>query len=183
MLNEGTIRSSSASAGFAASTPPRATCSTSLPSHRAQAVTTHDLADPSHGTGCATRSSDGASCNRGRERWQPRRGARTGGALSDGAQSLYPEQFAQLVGELRTIAAAIGDRDASSGTSTAACVTLYMQEFSWCRARRGTVAPLDEQSRRRPPIGGARISDVKTVRASFTQTITNPLSVRRSLGW
>ena len=29
-------------------------------------------------------------------------------ALSDGAQSLYPEQFAQLVGELRTIAAAIG---------------------------------------------------------------------------
>jgi 3-deoxy-7-phosphoheptulonate synthase len=29
-------------------------------------------------------------------------------ALSDGAQSLYPEQFAQLVGELRAIAAAIG---------------------------------------------------------------------------
>ena len=29
-------------------------------------------------------------------------------ALSDGAQSLYPEQFAQLVGELRSISAAIG---------------------------------------------------------------------------
>jgi 3-deoxy-7-phosphoheptulonate synthase len=29
-------------------------------------------------------------------------------ALSDGAQSLYPEQFAQLVTELRAIAAAIG---------------------------------------------------------------------------
>jgi 3-deoxy-7-phosphoheptulonate synthase len=29
-------------------------------------------------------------------------------ALSDGAQSLYPEQFAQLVGELRAIASAIG---------------------------------------------------------------------------
>ena len=29
-------------------------------------------------------------------------------ALSDGAQSLYPEQFEQLVGELRSIAAAIG---------------------------------------------------------------------------
>jgi 3-deoxy-7-phosphoheptulonate synthase len=29
-------------------------------------------------------------------------------ALSDGAQSLYPEQFAQLVGELRAVAAAIG---------------------------------------------------------------------------
>jgi 3-deoxy-7-phosphoheptulonate synthase len=29
-------------------------------------------------------------------------------ALSDGAQSLYPEQFALLMGELRGIAAAIG---------------------------------------------------------------------------
>ncbi|MDQ2932255.1 MAG: 3-deoxy-7-phosphoheptulonate synthase [Gemmatimonadota bacterium] len=29
-------------------------------------------------------------------------------ALSDGAQSLYPDQFAQLVGELRSISAAIG---------------------------------------------------------------------------
>jgi 3-deoxy-7-phosphoheptulonate synthase len=29
-------------------------------------------------------------------------------ALSDGAQSLYPEQFAQLMGELRVIAAAVG---------------------------------------------------------------------------
>jgi 3-deoxy-7-phosphoheptulonate synthase len=29
-------------------------------------------------------------------------------ALSDGAQSLYPPQFAQLVGELRAIAGAIG---------------------------------------------------------------------------
>jgi 3-deoxy-7-phosphoheptulonate synthase len=31
-------------------------------------------------------------------------------ALSDGAQSLYPEQFAQLMGELRVIAAAVGRR-------------------------------------------------------------------------
>jgi 3-deoxy-7-phosphoheptulonate synthase len=29
-------------------------------------------------------------------------------ALSDGAQSLYPDQFAQLVKELRAVAAAIG---------------------------------------------------------------------------
>ncbi len=29
-------------------------------------------------------------------------------ALSDGAQSLYPEQFEQLVAELRSIARAIG---------------------------------------------------------------------------
>jgi 3-deoxy-7-phosphoheptulonate synthase len=31
-------------------------------------------------------------------------------ALSDGAQSLYPEQFAQLVTELRAVASAIGRR-------------------------------------------------------------------------
>jgi 3-deoxy-7-phosphoheptulonate synthase len=31
-------------------------------------------------------------------------------ALSDGAQSLYPEQFAKLVGELRVIAPAVGRR-------------------------------------------------------------------------
>lgn len=35
-------------------------------------------------------------------------------ALSDGAQSLYPDQFAELVGELRPIVAAIGRRLASS---------------------------------------------------------------------
>jgi 3-deoxy-7-phosphoheptulonate synthase len=31
-------------------------------------------------------------------------------ALSDGAQSLYPDQFAELVGQLRAVAAAIGRR-------------------------------------------------------------------------
>jgi 3-deoxy-7-phosphoheptulonate synthase len=29
-------------------------------------------------------------------------------AMSDGAQSLYPEQYAELVGQIRTIAEAIG---------------------------------------------------------------------------
>jgi 3-deoxy-7-phosphoheptulonate synthase len=29
-------------------------------------------------------------------------------ALSDGAQSLFPEQFAELMGQLRLIAAAVG---------------------------------------------------------------------------
>jgi 3-deoxy-7-phosphoheptulonate synthase len=40
-------------------------------------------------------------------------------ALSDGAQSLYPDQFAQLVGELRAVAAAIGRSipHAKSGTA------------------------------------------------------------------
>jgi len=31
-------------------------------------------------------------------------------ALSDGAQSLYPEQFEQLVGQIRTIAEVLGRR-------------------------------------------------------------------------
>jgi 3-deoxy-7-phosphoheptulonate synthase len=29
-------------------------------------------------------------------------------ALSDGAQSLYPEQFAELMGQVRMVAAAVG---------------------------------------------------------------------------
>ena len=41
-------------------------------------------------------------------------------ALSDGGQSLYPEQFAQLVGELRLIAGSIGRSLAASGTAAAA---------------------------------------------------------------
>ncbi|HET8891993.1 MAG TPA: 3-deoxy-7-phosphoheptulonate synthase [Candidatus Angelobacter sp.] len=70
------------------------------------------LADPSHGTGR-------------REKVSPMgRAAIAAGAdgllievhncpdkaLSDGAQSLYPEQFAQLVGQLRVIAPAVGRR-------------------------------------------------------------------------
>jgi len=45
-------------------------------------------------------------------------------ALSDGAQSLYPEQFAQLVRELRSIAGAIGRRvaPAPEGSTAAARV-------------------------------------------------------------
>jgi hypothetical protein len=37
--------------------------------------------------------------------------------LSDGGQSLFPEQFAGLVGELRSIAQAIG-RELASGSGT-----------------------------------------------------------------
>jgi 3-deoxy-7-phosphoheptulonate synthase len=39
-------------------------------------------------------------------------------ALSDGGQSLFPDQFAGLVGDLRAIAQAIG-REVASGTGTA----------------------------------------------------------------
>jgi 3-deoxy-7-phosphoheptulonate synthase len=70
------------------------------------------LADPSHGTGRRDKVSPMA------------RAAVAAGAdgllievhncpdkaLSDGAQSLYPEQFAKLVGELRVIAPAVGRR-------------------------------------------------------------------------
>jgi 3-deoxy-7-phosphoheptulonate synthase len=40
-------------------------------------------------------------------------------ALSDGAQSLYPDQFAQLVTELRAVAAAIGRHIPAGKTGTA----------------------------------------------------------------
>jgi 3-deoxy-7-phosphoheptulonate synthase len=40
-------------------------------------------------------------------------------ALSDGAQSLYPDQFTQLVGELRAVAAAIGRNVPVSKAGTA----------------------------------------------------------------
>jgi 3-deoxy-7-phosphoheptulonate synthase len=68
------------------------------------------IADPSHGTGLRDKvitmaraavaaGADGVIVE---VHPNPER------ALSDGAQSLYPEQFAQLVGELKTIATAIG---------------------------------------------------------------------------
>src|SRR5512145_481232 len=68
------------------------------------------IADPSHGTGLRDKVipmaraavAAGADGILVEVHPNPER------ALSDGAQSLYPEQFAQLVGELRTIATAIG---------------------------------------------------------------------------
>ena len=68
------------------------------------------IADPSHGTGIRDKVipmaraavAAGASGVMVEVHPNPER------ALSDGAQSLYPEQFTQLVGELRAIAAAIG---------------------------------------------------------------------------
>ena len=68
------------------------------------------VADPSHGTGIRdlvlpmARAAVAAGANGILVEVHPNPER----ALSDGAQSLYPEQFAQLVGELRTIAAAIG---------------------------------------------------------------------------
>ncbi len=68
------------------------------------------IADPSHGTGIRdkvipmARAAVAAGANGVMVEVHPNPER----ALSDGAQSLYPEQFAQLVGELRLIAAAIG---------------------------------------------------------------------------
>jgi 3-deoxy-7-phosphoheptulonate synthase len=68
------------------------------------------IADPSHGTGIRdkvlpmARAAVAAGANGILVEVHPNPER----AMSDGAQSLYPEQFAQLVGELRAIAAAIG---------------------------------------------------------------------------
>jgi 3-deoxy-7-phosphoheptulonate synthase len=79
------------------------------------------IADPSHGTGLRDKvipmaraavaaGADGVMIEVHPE---PDR------ALSDGAQSLYPDQFAQLVGELRAVAAAIGRSIPPARTGTA----------------------------------------------------------------
>jgi 3-deoxy-7-phosphoheptulonate synthase len=79
------------------------------------------IADPSHGTGLRDKvipmaraavaaGADGVIIEMHPE---PDR------ALSDGAQSLYPDQFTQLVGELRAVATAIGRSITSPRTGTA----------------------------------------------------------------
>jgi 3-deoxy-7-phosphoheptulonate synthase len=79
------------------------------------------IADPSHGTGLRDKvipmaraavaaGADGVIIEMHPE---PDR------ALSDGAQSLYPDQFTQLVGELRAVATAIGRRITSPRAGTA----------------------------------------------------------------
>ncbi|HEV7594388.1 MAG TPA: 3-deoxy-7-phosphoheptulonate synthase [Gemmatimonadaceae bacterium] len=79
------------------------------------------IADPSHGTGLRDKvipmaraavaaGADGVMIEMHPE---PDR------ALSDGAQSLYPDQFTQLVGELRAVAAAIGRSIPAAKTGTA----------------------------------------------------------------
>ena len=79
------------------------------------------IADPSHGTGLRDKvtpmaraavaaGADGVIVE---VHPQPDR------ALSDGAQSLYPDQFTQLVGELRAVAAAIGREIPPSISGTA----------------------------------------------------------------
>jgi 3-deoxy-7-phosphoheptulonate synthase len=68
------------------------------------------IADPSHGTGLRDKviPMARAAVAAGADGLLIEVHPEPDRALSDGAQSLYPDQFAQLVGELRAVAAAIG---------------------------------------------------------------------------
>ena len=70
------------------------------------------LADPSHGTGkrALVPAMARAAVAAGADGLLIEVHAHPDEALSDGAQSLYPEQFALLMEELRGIAAVIGRR-------------------------------------------------------------------------
>ena len=70
------------------------------------------LADPSHGTGRRDKVAPmgRAAIAAGADGLLIEVHNNPDKALSDGAQSLYPEQFAQLMGELRVIAPAVGRR-------------------------------------------------------------------------
>src|SRR5262249_32256860 len=81
------------------------------------------IADPSHGTGLrdkVTRMAR-AAVAAGADGVIVEVHPSPDRALSDGAQSLYPEQFARLVTELRAIGAAIG-RSVAAGTPVTAGV-------------------------------------------------------------
>jgi 3-deoxy-7-phosphoheptulonate synthase len=83
------------------------------------------VADPSHGTGIRDRVTPmaRAALAAGADGIIVEMHPHPDNALSDGAQSLYPDQLASLVGELRRVAAAIGRRvtpvagDVRTGTS------------------------------------------------------------------
>jgi 3-deoxy-7-phosphoheptulonate synthase len=70
------------------------------------------LADPSHGTGkrALVPAMARAAVAAGADGLLVEVHAHPDEALSDGVQSLYPEQFALLMDELRGIASAIGRR-------------------------------------------------------------------------
>ena len=79
------------------------------------------IADPSHGTGLRDKviPMARAAVAAGADGLLIEVHPEPDRALSDGAQSLYPDQFAQLVGELRAVAAAIGRTIPSPGAGTA----------------------------------------------------------------
>jgi 3-deoxy-7-phosphoheptulonate synthase len=82
------------------------------------------IADPSHGTGARDRviPMARAALAAGADGILVEVHPAPDAALSDGAQSLYPDQFAELVGELRPIARAIGRALATTPAGTPAAV-------------------------------------------------------------
>jgi 3-deoxy-7-phosphoheptulonate synthase len=82
------------------------------------------IADPSHGTGLRDKVTPmaRAAVAAGADGIMVEMHPSPDKALSDGAQSLYPEQFASLMVELRAIAAAIG-RDVAHTPGTAPLTT------------------------------------------------------------
>jgi 3-deoxy-7-phosphoheptulonate synthase len=83
------------------------------------------IADPSHGTGLRDKVTPmaRAAVAAGADGIIVEVHPNPDGALSDGAQSLYPEQFSSLVAELRAIASAIGRSVASLPTRQSAGTT------------------------------------------------------------
>jgi 3-deoxy-7-phosphoheptulonate synthase len=82
------------------------------------------IADPSHGTGLRDKVTPmaRAAIAAGADGIIVEMHPNPERALSDGAQSLYPDQFTELMRELRAVAAAIGRRvpePAAAGTPAA----------------------------------------------------------------
>jgi 3-deoxy-7-phosphoheptulonate synthase len=79
------------------------------------------IADPSHGTGLRDKviPMARAAVAAGADGLLIEMHPEPDRALSDGAQSLYPDQFAQLMGELRAVATAIGRSVPSPQSGTA----------------------------------------------------------------
>ena len=79
------------------------------------------IADPSHGTGLRDKviPMARAAVAAGADGLLIEMHPEPDRALSDGAQSLYPDQFTQLVGELRAVATAIGRSIPSPQSGTA----------------------------------------------------------------
>ena len=148
------------------------------------------IADPSHGTGLRDKvipmaraavaaGADGVIVEVHPE---PDR------ALSDGAQSLYPDQFAQLVGELRAVAAAIGRNILRSEQERhKLCrVRQHYEKDYLLRHGRGrglavalAAVPTAARAQSADAVmdrAVAAYSRLNTMRAGFTQTLTNPLT-------
>ncbi|HZS59018.1 MAG TPA: 3-deoxy-7-phosphoheptulonate synthase [Gemmatimonadaceae bacterium] len=122
------------------------------------------IADPSHGTGARDKVTPmaRAALAAGADGVIVEVHPRPDRALSDGAQSLYPNQFAQLVCELRLIASAIG-------RAVAPALVLILTSLF---ASRLSAQNADETLSR----AHTAYEHVTTVKASFEQVLTSGLT-------